>query len=119
MELPEQEDLPANLPRRVILPVRDDRTGMGTQGDVIFPNGKMAHLQRRRIRTPVELGTLVRRQRKRLALTQVELAELTRSGPRFVAELERGKSGLQLGKVLTVLAVLGIGVDLELLEEDE
>ncbi len=50
----------------------------------------------------------LREARKRQGLTQVELAELVRCGPRFIVELEQGKPTLQWGKVLHVLQGLGI-----------
>jgi HTH-type transcriptional regulator / antitoxin HipB len=63
------------------------------------------------IRTPAELGALVRDHRKRLGATQIELAALADVGPRFIVELERGKPTLELGKVLRVLDRLGLRVE--------
>lgn len=54
------------------------------------------------------LGLAVRHARKGNGLTQAELAGLAGTGPRFVSELERGKSSAELGKVMDVLAVLGM-----------
>lgn len=54
------------------------------------------------------LGLAVRGARKTHGLTQAELAGLAGTGPRFISELERGKPGVELGKVLDVLAVLGL-----------
>src|SRR3546814_11098929 len=54
------------------------------------------------------LGLTVRQARKAHGLTQAELAGLAGTGPRFLSELERGKPGAELGKVLDVLAVLGL-----------
>lgn len=54
------------------------------------------------------LGIVVRQARKAHGLTQAELAGLAGTGPRFVSELERGKERAELGKVLDVLAVLGL-----------
>ncbi|MFA7487199.1 MAG: type II toxin-antitoxin system Y4mF family antitoxin [Lysobacteraceae bacterium] len=54
------------------------------------------------------LGMAVRRTRKAHGLTQAELAGLAGTGPRFISELERGKESAELGKVLDVLAVLGL-----------
>ena len=54
------------------------------------------------------LGTAVRRARKAHGLTQADLAGLAGTGPRFISELERGKASAELGKVLDVLAVLGL-----------
>ena len=54
------------------------------------------------------LGAAVRQTRKTHGLTQAELAGLAGTGPRFISELERGKASAELGKVLDVLAVLGL-----------
>lgn len=54
------------------------------------------------------VGLAVRHSRKAHGLTQAELAGLAGTGPRFISELERGKAGVELGKVLDVLAVLGL-----------
>ena len=50
----------------------------------------------------------IRNARKSHGLTQAELAGLAGTGVRFVSELERGKPGVELGKLLDVLAVLGL-----------
>ena len=54
------------------------------------------------------LGVAVRQARKTHGLTQAGLAGLAGTGPRFISELERGKESAELGKVLGVLAVLGL-----------
>ena len=60
-----------------------------------------------------EIGALVRRVHRQQGLKQSELAALTNCGPRFIGELERGKSTLQWGKVLAVLQSLGITLSVE------
>ncbi len=55
-----------------------------------------------------DLGLAIRHARKAHGLTQAELAGLAGTGPRFVSELERGKASAELGKVMDVLAVLGL-----------
>ncbi|MEJ5207457.1 type II toxin-antitoxin system Y4mF family antitoxin [Denitratimonas sp. CY0512] len=54
------------------------------------------------------LGAAVRQARKVHGLTQADLAGLAGTGPRFISELERGKDSTELGKVMDVLAVLGL-----------
>lgn len=54
------------------------------------------------------IGLVIRKTRKVHGLTQAELAGLAGTGVRFVSELERGKPGVELGKLLEVLAVLGL-----------
>ena len=60
------------------------------------------------IRTSVELGALVREQRKRLALRQLDIAGLGNTGNRFIVELESGKPTVQLQKVLETMDILGL-----------
>lgn len=54
------------------------------------------------------LATEVRRQRKALRLTQLELAALARCGPDFLYDVENGKPTLRLDKLVGVLEVLGL-----------
>jgi y4mF family transcriptional regulator len=54
------------------------------------------------------LGALVRDARKAAGLTQPDLALAAGTGTPFIVDLERGKSTIQLGKVLDVLRALGI-----------
>jgi y4mF family transcriptional regulator len=58
--------------------------------------------------TAQEIGELVREGRKRLGVTQRDLALTSGTGLRFIIELEKGKETCQIGKVLTVLQTLGI-----------
>ena len=55
--------------------------------------------------TPI--STLVKERRKMFNLTQVDLAEKSGVGLRFVRELEQGKPTLRLDKVNQVLALFG------------
>jgi y4mF family transcriptional regulator len=58
----------------------------------------------------VELGAVIRDQRKRLALTQLDLAGLGNTGNRFIVDLESGKPTVQLQKVLDLMDLLGLEV---------
>ncbi len=53
------------------------------------------------------IATFVKEKRKKLNLTQVELAEKAGVGIRFIRELEQGKETLQLNKVNQVLQLFG------------
>ena len=57
---------------------------------------------------------LVRESRKRLGVTQKDLALTSGTGLRFIIELEKGKDTCQIGKVLTVLQTLRIKIALTL-----
>jgi y4mF family transcriptional regulator len=59
------------------------------------------------IRSPEQLGAALRAARKRLGLTQPELALAAGVGVRFMVELEAGKPTLQLERVLRVIDALG------------
>lgn len=54
------------------------------------------------------VGALIRSRRKELALTQKQLSELTGLSLAFVNGIENGKKTAEIGKVLQLLAALGI-----------
>jgi HTH-type transcriptional regulator/antitoxin HipB len=58
--------------------------------------------------TPKDLGKIVRDIRKKLGVTQKDLALTLGTGLRFVIDLEKGKETCQIGKALTILHTLGI-----------
>ena len=60
--------------------------------------------------TVQKIGQLVRESRKRLGVTQRDLALTSGTGLRFVIDLEKGKETCQIGKALTVLQTLGIKI---------
>jgi HTH-type transcriptional regulator/antitoxin HipB len=62
--------------------------------------------------TPIEIGALVRDTRKRLGVTQKNLALTAGTGLRFVIDLEKGKETCELGKSLRILQTLGITLTL-------
>ncbi len=62
------------------------------------------------IRSSQELGAVIREQRKRLALKQLDIAGLGNTGNRFIVDLENGKPTVQLQKVLDVMDLLGLEV---------
>ena len=62
--------------------------------------------------TPPQLGKLIRETRKNLGVTQKDLAMTSGTGIRFIIDLERGKETCEIGKVLTILNTLGIGITL-------
>ena len=62
--------------------------------------------------TPHDIGTIVRDTRKKLRVTQRELALTSGTGLRFLIELEKGKPTCEIGKALTVVQTLGIRITL-------
>ncbi|MDR0756106.1 MAG: hypothetical protein LBE99_04305 [Puniceicoccales bacterium] len=59
------------------------------------------------------IGQLVRLTRKVQHLSQVDLAGISGTARRFIIDLEKGKETLQAGKMLKVLAALGLGVRID------
>jgi HTH-type transcriptional regulator / antitoxin HipB len=62
--------------------------------------------------TPQDIGTIVRKTRKQLGVTQKALALTSGTGSRFITDLENGKVTCQIGKTLSVLQTLGIRLEL-------
>ena len=58
------------------------------------------------------IGNLIRETRKRLRVTQKQLALTSGTGLRFIIDVEKGKETCEIGKVLTVLQTLGIKLTL-------
>ena len=67
----------------------------------------MKHLE---AKTVDEIGKLVRAERKRQNVTQLQLAGLAGTGIRFVSDLENGKGTVQVQKLLKVVQTLGLGM---------
>ena len=63
------------------------------------------------IKSVKELGTIIKETRKRQKLTQVELAQLSNLGTRFISDLENGKPTCEIEKVLKVATNLGIKIE--------
>lgn len=55
----------------------------------------------------IELGEVIRRERKHRRLTQTQLGELTNTSINFISQVEAGKPTAHIGKVFRVLQVLG------------
>lgn len=56
------------------------------------------------------IGDLIKNTRKSQGLTQEELAGISGTGRRFISDVENGKPNVQIGKLLLVIAALGLGV---------
>ena len=66
-----------------------------------------------------QIAEIVRTERKKQHVTQVQLSQLANVGVRFVWDLEDGKSSMQWGKIFSVLETLGIAIELTTLDGDE
>lgn len=60
------------------------------------------------VRTPGELGQVVRRHRKARRLTQDKVAGLTNVSIGFLSDFENGKPTAEIGKILSTLNTLGL-----------
>ena len=67
-----------------------------------FPLGNMEMIDTR------SLGDAVRKARKRLKVTQKDLALASGTGLRFIIDLEKGKPTCQIGKTLGIVRTLGL-----------
>lgn len=56
----------------------------------------------------VDLGRLIRDERKRQHMTQTELADVSGVGITYLSQLENGKETAEIGKALNVLTMLGM-----------
>ena len=68
---------------------------------LITPNAQL-------VKSTKELGELLRKKRKDQGLTQAQVAEHCGLSPRFISEVERGKTSAEIGKVLYLLETLGV-----------
>ena len=64
------------------------------------------------VRTPRELGAAIRGQRRRLGLTQVELARAVGVTRAWIIAIEQGKRSAELGLVMKTVAALGLVADI-------
>ena len=61
-----------------------------------------------KLRDESDLGEIIRKRRKELGLTQVQLAKSCRCSPRFIGDLERGVAGGNIKQVIHVCREIGI-----------
>ncbi len=58
------------------------------------------------------LGQAIRQQRRRLKVTQRDLAMTSGTGLRFIIDLEKGEPTCQLGKALEIVQALGLKLEI-------
>lgn len=63
-----------------------------------------------KLKTTTEIGSIIKKERKAQAISQEELAGLAGTGVRFISDLENGKQTIQLDKLLKVIEALGLGL---------
>lgn len=85
-----------------------------TLSQELFPSGSILTSMKY---TPKHIGAAVKTARKRLGVTQRDLAMTSGTGLRFISDLEQGKPTCQLGKVLSLLHTLGITLELHGVDE--
>ena len=65
------------------------------------------------IRTPLDLGLAVRDRRRKLKLSQTELARKAGVGRQWIVAIEHGKSRAELGLVLRTLSALDLPLTID------
>ena len=65
------------------------------------------------IRTPLDLGLVIRDRRRKLKLSQTDLARKAGAGRQWVVAIEHGKSRAELGLVLRTLSALGLSLTID------
>jgi HTH-type transcriptional regulator/antitoxin HipB len=68
------------------------------------------------IRTPNDLGAIIRNRRKQLGLGQAALAQRVEVSRQWIIGIERGHGRAELGLVLRALDTLGIRLETQILE---
>lgn len=71
-----------------------------------------------KIKNTEQLGRAIRTRRKQIKVTQKDLAMTCGTGPRFIIDLEKGKSTCRIGKTLDVLQALGLVVEARALDSE-
>jgi DNA-binding XRE family transcriptional regulator len=69
------------------------------------------------IRSPEDLGLVIRAVRKSTHVRQDDLAGAAQVSRQFTVDVEKGKPTVQLGRVLLLLKELGIGLHVEIPDE--
>jgi HTH-type transcriptional regulator/antitoxin HipB len=65
------------------------------------------------VRTPADLGLIIRDRRRKLALSQGELARKAGVGRQWLVAVEHGKARAEIGLVLRTLAALGLALSVD------
>ncbi|RZI59373.1 MAG: transcriptional regulator [Rubrivivax sp.] len=71
------------------------------------------------IRSPEELGSIIRAVRKHARVRQDDLAGTANVSKQFAVDAERGKATMQFGKLLQLLDELGITLTVDIADDIE
>jgi y4mF family transcriptional regulator len=95
------------------LPAREDIASFSLRNKVLLPYGNMYRYgpMTKRIDSVDDLADFIRKHRKSIGMTQVDLAGASGLGVRFIGDLERGKPTCEIGKTLRLLTMLGIELE--------
>ncbi|MBR4615437.1 MAG: helix-turn-helix transcriptional regulator [Kiritimatiellae bacterium] len=67
-------------------------------------------MKHQQLNTAADVGNLIRAERKRQKLSQLQLAGLANTGIRLISDMENGKGTVQLQKLLAVVSALGMSM---------
>jgi HTH-type transcriptional regulator / antitoxin HipB len=70
----------------------------------------IAYMVQITLRTPADVGALIKDRRRSLGLDQADLAERIGVARLWVNQVERGKPGASMGLVLRALAAVGVEI---------
>jgi HTH-type transcriptional regulator/antitoxin HipB len=73
-----------------------------------FEKNTIAYIMNITLRTPADIGALIRDRRRALGLDQAELADRIGVSRLWVNQVERGKPGASLGLILRALIAVGV-----------
>lgn len=114
LKLPDTSTIQASLPRALtnsyFRPQHENAGGVSapnTAPKTSLPTSELPSIE---VKSPEDLGLLIRKARERRNQSQQSFADLAGVGRRFVSELENGKATLELGKVLKVMRAAGIAI---------
>lgn len=68
-------------------------------------------MRKKKIDSIGDLADFIKKHRKAIGMTQVDLAGASGLGVRFIGDLERGKPTCEIGKTLQVLTMLGVELE--------
>ncbi len=83
-----------------------------TQGANRMGNNTKPALAYGKVDNPTRLGELLRNHRRQGALRLQDVSNISMLGMRFISEVERGKETAEIGKIFTLLANLGLVMEI-------